>query len=373
FAEVQSTSGSTLSGRFKAGARMDPAAVTALLGGHGQTVQERMTKYTPASVTVADGVTARYPANTRIRLRFRVNGTALLLKVWSFGENEPRSWELVTTDTSLTAAGRVGLFSFGSGSSATDTRVYSVGVGVGAVQAPHTHLARPIWAQVPRQIASPFATNVSPVFDADDWDELRDNGTRAHRGLDMYVPIGTPVYAMTPGTIDSFMPGFGAQPVDHLVGGGYQLRVNTPDGRLRYGYAHLGPKAPASAALAFAPGIEPGVTVVQGQLLGWSGESGSTASGPHLHVDIRDLAGVVDDDPYANYAATLGTEDGPRFDPYPSIIAASPGPPGPVGAATLGVIAAGVAVTSTSRKRAAAAASGPAGAGATAAARKAAR
>lgn len=321
YVEVQSTSGSTLTGRFKAGARMDPAAVTAYLGGHGQTVQERITKYTPASGTVVQSATSRYPAGTRVRIRFRASGTSLMVKVWAFGEHEPATWELTATDTSLVAAGRVGIFSFGSGTVATDSKVYAVGVGTGGDPAPRTHYASPIWGQVPRQITFPFAPDVVVNY-VEGWDLLRDGGTREHRGTDMYVSMGTPVYAMTAGTV-AFQTGSDGV-ITPGSGGGYSVHVDDADGKVRRTYLHLGPNESGRAAEAFAPGIVVGATVTQGQLVGWSGESGASASGPHLHTDFRDLACDVTDDPYGDYLAVVGSEDAPRFDPYPSLVAADP-------------------------------------------------
>jgi hypothetical protein len=152
------------------------------------------------------------------------------------------------------------------------------------------------------------------------FDGLRDGGTRAHRAIDMLAPEGTPVYAVTGGTIDSsYMPGF-TEPMQPGVGDGYSLRIDS--GNYRYVYGHFGPDVDGQTALAFAPGIVPGATVVKGQLLGWVGVSGSAGSGPHLHFEIRDLAGTLTDEPYADYNAALGSETAPRFDPYASMVSA---------------------------------------------------
>ncbi len=45
-------------------------------------------------------------------LRFQVQGTTISIKVWAAGTPEPDLWTYTTTDTSITAAGSVGLYGF---------------------------------------------------------------------------------------------------------------------------------------------------------------------------------------------------------------------------------------------------------------------
>jgi len=85
--------------------------------------------------------------------------------------------------------------------------------------------------------------------------------------VDIGVPNGTPVYAMTNGTIGSQ---FGALNSSNPRMAGLRLHLN--GGGNEYYYAHLS---------RFAPGISPGVQVQQGQLLGYSGSANGT---PHLHL-----------------------------------------------------------------------------------------
>lgn len=47
--------------------------------------------------------------NTWYRVRFRVNGTAIQVKVWADGTAEPGSWQIDTTDSGISAAGAVGV------------------------------------------------------------------------------------------------------------------------------------------------------------------------------------------------------------------------------------------------------------------------
>ncbi len=85
-----------------------------------------------------------------------------------------------------------------------------------------------------------------------------------HKGVDWYVPVGTPVYASSGGVVRS--AGWGS-------GYGYVIYVDHPDGR-QTRYAHL------SKILVSA-----GQSVTQGQIIGRSGATGNV-TGPHLHFEI---------------------------------------------------------------------------------------
>lgn len=88
--------------------------------------------------------------------------------------------------------------------------------------------------------------------------------------LDIAVPRGTPVYAVADGTIGrQFGPLNSSDP--QLLG--LRLHLTTNDNE--YYYAHLS---------EFAPGIQPGVAVHRGDLLGYSGEAAGVA---HLHFAVR--------------------------------------------------------------------------------------
>lgn len=214
-------------------------------------------------------------------------------------------------------------------SSQSGTVLFDDWVGGGAYSGPA------IYTSIPKAIDFPFSNvNLPTGWNSATYSQfsgLRDGGTRVHRSNDLIVPYGTPVYAVCAGTIDAgYMPGY-TEPITPGVGGGYQLRVDTTEG-LRYVYAHFGPDTVGSTSQAFAPGIVPGAAVTKGQLLGWAGVSGSTDnSGAHLHFEIRDLASLAEDDPTADYAATLGTEAAARYDPNPSLVDAkarpAPAPP----------------------------------------------
>lgn len=88
-----------------------------------------------------------------------------------------------------------------------------------------------------------------------------------HEGVDLVAPTGTPVYAAADGVV-----------VDAAPNGGYGnwIRIDHSS-KLSTVYGHL---------LAFAPGIEPGESVMRGELIGFVGNTGRS-TGPHLHFEIR--------------------------------------------------------------------------------------
>ncbi|MBS0517158.1 MAG: M23 family metallopeptidase [Proteobacteria bacterium] len=91
--------------------------------------------------------------------------------------------------------------------------------------------------------------------------------TRMHTGVDFAAPPGTPVLAAGDGTI-----------VEAGRNGGYGNWVEIRHGQgLATGYAHL---------LRIAPGIRPGATVHQSQVVGFVGSTG-LSTGPHLHFELR--------------------------------------------------------------------------------------
>jgi murein DD-endopeptidase MepM/ murein hydrolase activator NlpD len=116
-----------------------------------------------------------------------------------------------------------------------------------------------------------------PVFGATYSDDF--GGPTGHPGIDMFVPIGTPVYAVKAGSV-FYMANDGA--------GGNEAYVNAIDGNTYY-YAHL------SAFVGSAR------SVAQGELIGNSGMTGN-ATAPHVHFEIR-----------------IGGPNGGRIDPYPTL------------------------------------------------------
>ena len=88
-----------------------------------------------------------------------------------------------------------------------------------------------------------------------------------HEGMDLVAPAGTPVYAAADGVV------VGAAPNGRY---GNWIRIEH-GGKLATVYGHLS---------AFAPGIEPGETVVRGELNGFVGTTGRS-TGAHLHFELQ--------------------------------------------------------------------------------------
>ena len=87
--------------------------------------------------------------------------------------------------------------------------------------------------------------------------------TRMHEGIDFAAPPGTPVLAAGDGRV-----------VQAGRNGGYGNWVEIQHGNgLATGYAHL---------LRLGPGIRPGTSVHQSQVVGFVGSTG-LSTGPHLH------------------------------------------------------------------------------------------
>ena len=90
--------------------------------------------------------------------------------------------------------------------------------------------------------------------------------TRMHPGIDFGAPTGTPVYAAGDGVVEEA----------RWAGGyGHWLKLRHADG-WETGYGHLS---------RYAPGVKPGLHVVQGQVVAYVGSTG-LSTGPHLHYEI---------------------------------------------------------------------------------------
>lgn len=95
-------------------------------------------------------------------------------------------------------------------------------------------------------------------------------GSTNHKGIDIAAPEGTPVRAAASGVV--------TWAAHNVSGYGSFIAINHPDGR-QTRYAHLH---------SFAPHIKVGVSVVQGEVIGYVGNTG-VGTGPHLHFEYRDL------------------------------------------------------------------------------------
>lgn len=111
------------------------------------------------------------------------------------------------------------------------------------------------------------------AFWHDDWLEPRRGPPpHLHHGLDLFADFGTPV--RTPD--DGVVSGMGDVTSDPL--GGTHVYVRGNDGT-EYYFAHL---------MAFAEGLEVGLSLKLGQVIGFVGNSGNAQGGtPHLHFEIH--------------------------------------------------------------------------------------
>lgn len=108
----------------------------------------------------------------------------------------------------------------------------------------------------------------------DTYNESRSGG-RVHDAIDIHAPRGTPVLAVTDGMVIKLHQG---------ARGGNSLYQMDGDGRTRYYYAHLD---------RYAEGVNAGVRVRRGQVIGYVGDTGNAQPGDyHLHFSIAILGDV---------------------------------------------------------------------------------
>ncbi|QRG65430.1 stalk domain-containing protein [Brevibacillus choshinensis] len=119
-----------------------------------------------------------------------------------------------------------------------------------------------------------------------EWTESNSGNVRSHEGIDIMAPKGTPVYAVTDGTINR---------VGWNTYGGWRVNITDRAGRYRMYYAHLS---------AYAPGLAIGDTIRAGQLIGFVGDTGYGGTGtvgmfePHLHFGLYKNSDGLAIDPY---------------------------------------------------------------------------
>ena len=115
-----------------------------------------------------------------------------------------------------------------------------------------------------------------------------------HTGVDFAAQPGTPIFAAAAGTVE--MAGYK---------GGYGLYVRLiHTQQIGTGYGQMS---------RLGPGIEPGVSVRQGQVIGFVGPTGMS-TGPHLHYELyRDNQPVNPLTEHFSMRTTLGGKDLGRF------------------------------------------------------------
>lgn len=104
----------------------------------------------------------------------------------------------------------------------------------------------------------------------DSWGDARGGGTRAHHGIDIMAPRGTPVRAAAAGTVEKLF-------TSRL--GGIATYVRTVDGGTIHYYAHLD---------GYAPSLHEGQRVAAGETIGFVGDTGDAGPGnTHLHFGVQ--------------------------------------------------------------------------------------
>lgn len=110
--------------------------------------------------------------------------------------------------------------------------------------------------------------------DLDDTFTARRSGGRTHRAIDIMAPRGTPVLAVSDGEIVR---------VHSNRLGGKVLYLRSPNGEYDFYYAHLN---------GYADGVEVGMQVQQGDVIGYVGNTGNARrTPPHLHFQVLKRSG----------------------------------------------------------------------------------
>lgn len=96
-------------------------------------------------------------------------------------------------------------------------------------------------------------------------------GYRMHNGVDLAMPFGAPIKALLPGTVvaNSYQAN----------GAGNYIKIRNADGTYSL-YMHMKSRSP----------LKVGQRIMPGQVIGAVGATGD-ASGPHLHLELRDANG----------------------------------------------------------------------------------
>jgi murein DD-endopeptidase MepM/ murein hydrolase activator NlpD len=134
---------------------------------------------------------------------------------------------------------------------------------------------------------------------SNDWGNPRDGGERTHKGTDIFSPKLTHVVAVADGFV-TFV-GSSKRP-------GNQVRIRHANGWETW-YFHLNNDSPGTddnrggREHAFAPGIEEGMFVTAGTVIGYVGDSGNAEpTAPHTHFELHRGGKAINPYPYLRVA-----------------------------------------------------------------------
>lgn len=144
--------------------------------------------------------------------------------------------------------------------------------------------AAPIFA--PRTVSVPSRMPVdSPAFTSSFGMRTHPilGGRRAHKGVDLAMPAGSPIYATADGVISR---------ADWYSGYGLYVAIEH-GGELQTRYGHMS-----------RLNVEAGQQVRKGDIIGYVGSTGRS-TGPHLHYEVRIAGEAVNPVPYLNGSGTM--------------------------------------------------------------------
>lgn len=144
--------------------------------------------------------------------------------------------------------------------------------------------------------------------------DVRKQGTKRHYGYDLIANIGTPVFASYEGEVIKILDTVPEGREGNLGGGGYgnyiwiKSRVNGEN--YIFCYMHLRSQNQGGA---IANGLQVGDHVLQGQVIGYSGNTGFAwnVQYSHLHFEVRSEPGTnkysaINPEPFFNGTFTDG-------------------------------------------------------------------
>ncbi|MDJ0924037.1 MAG: M23 family metallopeptidase [Acidimicrobiia bacterium] len=152
---------------------------------------------------------------------------------------------------------------------------------------------------IPARAVEDFRLDFFPHEDTEshftnDWGDSRPGG-RSHQGTDVFGEKHSAVVAVADGFVMGMKESYRA---------GYNIRIAHRDGWESW-YMHLNNDTPgtndgaAGAAGAFAPGLEIGMYVPAGTIIGYIGNSGNAEGGTaHTHFELHNGRRAVNPYPY---------------------------------------------------------------------------